>query len=139
VFCKEDEDEDSIVRCLRSLVPFELEREGIDVMRQKAVGFNEKTIKVLEVSLRQERHTNAFITNLRERLGPEQLATLLNQKQSRLDEQLNFFLRLDKKRLLAGNWQVTDEGNCFHIRMSIAAFPKNRLAALAVVQTILGA
>jgi RNA binding exosome subunit len=84
--------------------------------------------------LQKEKHTNAFLNSLKQRLSDDQKQLLLRQSESRLDSELSFFIRLDKDRLLNENrFWITDSGNCFHIRMSIAAYPSNREAALKVI------
>jgi len=46
-----------------------------------------------------------------------------------------FFIRLDKAKLLEEDaFWITDCGNCFHIKITLASFPKTRDAALKVVQ-----
>ena len=52
--------------------------------------------------------------------------SILKQIESRLDEELNFFLRLDKEKWVnEKEMKLTDSGKCFHIKISVAAFPKN--------------
>ena len=60
---------------------------------------------------------------------------MLEQKESRLDEDLNFFVRIDKEKWIDGKEMfLTDSGNCFHIKILIAAFPKKRENALKIVE-----
>jgi len=133
VFCKELENLQEITRALRSLAPIP---DQIQIESHAASGFNEKKIIILELRLEKEKHTNAFLRYLAGRLGREQLGLVLNQKHSRLDDEFCFFLRLDKPALLKGEYKLIDQGNCFHIKLSIAAFPKTRQAALEVVSKI---
>lgn len=134
VFIKEDNAED-IKNTFLSLIPFSLEEEKIQLKESTSTGLTNNTITVLEVKLEKTRHTKAFITNLKQNLGQEQI-NLLREQENRLDENCNFFLRLDKQDLLHSKYTLTDEGNCFHIKMSMAAFPKKRENALKVVKEI---
>ncbi len=134
VFCKEEEDEELITKKLCEFLPFNFEEEKIGLGKSTAFGFGEKKIRVIEIMLEKDRHMNRFIENLNSRLNEEQKALIRLQAESRLDNELNFFLRFDKEKLLNEDklW-LTDSGNCFHIRINIAAFPKNREAALKIV------
>jgi RNA binding exosome subunit len=134
VFAYEGEDSAKIASVMRSLLPFSLEKERLELKQTNATGFNERRIVVFELLLQKEKHTNAFLNSLKQRLSDDQKQLLLRQSESRLDSELSFFIRLDKDRLLNENrFWITDSGNCFHIRMSIAAYPSNREAALKVI------
>lgn len=134
VFCKDGEDEGMITKKLCELIPFNLEEEKIGLGKSTAFGFGEKKIRVIEIMLEKDRHMNQFIENLNSRLNEEQKALIRLQADSRLDERLNFFLRFDKEKLVNEDklW-LTDSGNCFHIRINIAAFPRSREGALKIV------
>jgi RNA binding exosome subunit len=139
VFAYEGEDSVKIESVLRSLFPLSLEQEKVELKQTNATGFAERRIIIFEIFLQKEKHTNAFLNNLKQKLSDDQRQLLLRQSVSRLDDELNFFIRLDKDKLLNESrvW-VTDSGNCFHIRMSVAAYPSNREAALKVICGWLG-
>ena len=137
VFCKPEEDTKLIAKKLLFLVPLDLKKEKIELKRTNATGFNEKKITILEVYLEKESHTNLFINNLIKNLTDEQKSLIKEQAESRLDDELNFFLRLDKSKLINKNkLLLTDQGDCYHIRIKIAAFPKNKKVALNNIQTL---
>lgn len=137
VFVKENENEELAGEALKNFVPLDLEKEKIAINKKTATGFEDKKIAILEIFLQKERHTNAFLKRLSEILDDEQKEILLRQAESRLDENLNFFIRFDKKELAEkGEFSLTDSGNCFHIKMSIACFPKKREKALEIIQNI---
>jgi len=137
VFVREDENLEEIQRALESLIPFNLEKEKIQLQRNTAKGFAEKKIVVLKIELEKSRHTNAFIKQLLNKLTKEQKEILLNQKESRLDDHLHFFIRLDKEKLLKEDYEVTDSGECFHIKLYIATFPSKREIALKAIEKLL--
>ena len=138
VFCKPEDNEQSILDKLRFLFPFDLEENKIKIGQHSVLSFNEKKIKIFEVSLEKEKHCNGFLTYLKERLNDEQKGILLRQINSRLDEELNFFIRLDKNKLISGDrFFITDSGNCYHIKISIAAFPAKRETAIGVLEKYL--
>ena len=137
VFSKEEDDENIVVKKLLSLIPFSIEEEKIKLEKRTAEGFGDKPIKIFGVTLTKDSHTSEFLKNLREKLAGEQKELILRQAESRLDEDLNFFLRFDKEKLINEDklW-ITDSGNCFHIKISIAAFPKRRENGLGIVKMI---
>lgn len=139
VFSKEEDNEQDVLNSFLSLFPFNLEEQKITLNKTNAEGFNQSKIKVFEVMLEKERHTTPFLKHLLEKLTPEQKELILRQAESRLDNELKLFLRFDKDKLMKENrlW-LTDSGNCFHIKMSIASFPAKREAALEVVKGIFG-
>jgi len=132
---KPGEDENSLKLKFLELLPFNLEEEKIVLKKTRATGFGQKEIIIYEVELNKDKHTNLFLKNLKEKLD-EQQRTMLIKQEDRLDERLNFFIRLDKQSLLQEQYQVTDCGECFHIRISIAAFPRKKDVALEVVKKI---
>lgn len=139
VFVKPHEGEDlaAVRQALIDLVPLNLEDEKLAVTDNVAQGFNEQPIHILSITLTKQAHTTAFLKALLNRLTNEQKELLLSQKESRLDAELNFFIRLDKDRWLADRAvSITDSGRCFHIKMAIAAYPARRPDALLAVEKI---
>jgi len=132
---KPEEDEALIKDKFISLFPFSLDEEKIFLKRSKARGFSQREIIIYEAELSKERHTNAFLKSLKEKLNEQQKEMLMRQE-NRLDDDCNFFLRLDKQSLLNNSFNITDCGDCYHIRISIAAFPKKKEAALEVMKKI---
>ncbi|MBD3163783.1 hypothetical protein GF323_01150 [Candidatus Woesearchaeota archaeon] len=137
VYCKEGEHKEKIIEKLKSFFPFNLEAEKIKIKKQNAVGFRERQIIIFEVHLEKDKHTKKFIEHLNSLLNDEQKMLLLKQKESRLDKDSHFYIRLDKNKLIRNNkYILTERGNCFHIKMMVVAFPKNRKNALETVERI---
>ena len=136
---KNNEDEKLILDKFLQLFPFDLKDEKILLNRANASGFEDRKITIFDVTLEKEKHTNGFIENLVKNLDEEQKKLILEQVESRLDDNLSFFLRLDKSEYLKNNkLKLTDSGNCFHIMISVAAFPRKREIALNIVKGIFG-
>ena len=137
VFCKPEDDIELIAKKLLILAPFDVKKEKIELKKTNTTGFNEKKITILEIYLEKESHTNLFLKNLTKNLADEQKSLIKKQADSRLDNNLNFFLRFDKSKLVNENklW-LTDKGDCYHIRIKIAAFPNKREIALKTVEKI---
>lgn len=136
VFAKEHEDFDAIKNALLKLVPFDLEKEKIELKIIDASGF-EKTIKIIEIMLLKEKHTNAFLKEFIQKLSGEQKKILVKQFDSRCDAEFNYFVRLEKDALLDGKYELTDSGHCFHIKMNIACYPKNLRSAKSIIEKML--
>lgn len=139
VFSKEGEDENAIIKRLLSLIPFDIEEQKIKLEKSKAEGFGDKSINIFEITLAKDSHINQFLKNLKEKLADEQKELILKQAESRLDQDFDFFLRFDKEKLINEDklW-LTDSGNCFHIKISIAAFPRKRENGLEMIKEIFG-
>ena len=135
VFSKEEDSEADVLKSFLSLVPFNLEEEKLQLKTSTAEGFEHKKIRVFELTLTKEKHTTKFLESLISRLNDDQKRLILNQAESRLDDDLNFFLRFDKCKFVKENqlW-LTDKGNCFHVKVSIAAFPSKKEMALKAVK-----
>ncbi len=137
VFAKEGEDAEKIMQGLKEIAPFDYGAEKIQFEIRAATGFNEARIKIYNIKLEKERHTKKFLENLIGKLSSEQKQLLLRQKESRLDNELDFFIRLDKEKLINNEYWITDSGNCYHTTISIAAFPRNREVALNIIEKML--
>ena len=131
------DNEEIILKKLAQLFPFNLEDEKIIVEVTKARGFSENNITTYEINLLKERHINKFLYNLSKNLDKESKVLIISQAETRLEGNYNFFLRLDKDEFIKNNrLMITDSGNCFHIKINIAAFPKSRQSALQAVKNI---
>jgi RNA binding exosome subunit len=136
VFSKPEDDEEKIKTAFLGLIPFDFEKEKVECKLQTASGFTERKIKIFEIKLLKQRHTDAFFDFLMSKLNDEQKKLLLRQKESRLDDNLNFFIRLDKEKLFENEYFITDSGSCFHIMISIAAFPAKKECGLRIIDEI---
>ena len=133
MFVLPGEDVEEQERLFLGLVPFSLADEGLSLQRSISKGFNDRDITVFSLRLEKERHTNAFLDAIAHRLSGAQKQQLISQE-NRLDDRLDFFLRF-KKSSLPGRG-LTDKGDCVHVRMSIAAFPKKKERALIIIKEI---
>ena len=100
---KNNEDDKVILDKFLRLFPFNLKDEKITLNKINAAGFGERRITIFEVTLEKERYTNQFLGNLAKNLDEEQKKLVLSQLESRLDDNLDFFLRLDKSEYLKNN------------------------------------
>ena len=136
-FSYENEDSENISSAFTMFFPFSLEDNKIVVKKTVAEGFNRMKIGVLEIALTKTNLISQFLSNLLENLSKEQKGEILQQINSRLDNNLDFFLRFDKESWINDKKLVlTDSGKCFHLKISVAAFPKKREVALNVIKNL---
>ena len=136
---KHNDDDKLILDKFLQLFPFNIKDERIELKKINALGINERKIAIFEVILEKEKHTSKFLENLKENLDEDQKKLIISQLESRLDVNLDFFLRFDKNEYLKNNkLKITDSGNCFHIEISVAAFPKKREIGLGIIRKVFG-
>ncbi len=138
VFCKPNENRDAILKAFILFLPFDLEKERIVITEEKAEGLENKVILIFKIELVKENHTRRFIEHLLSKLSTEDKKILLSQTDTILDNECNFFIRIDKEKLIEEKkFIITHSGNCFHIKMNVACFPKKKSVALEVVKKII--
>jgi RNA binding exosome subunit len=132
---KPEEDVDAIKEGIRALVPFNLEESKVPFQTQNAEAFDDRIIKIFTIILTKEAHTNDFLQFLLDTLNEEQKKLLISQAESRLDTEYDFFIRIDKDAWVQERQiSLTDGGNCFHIKLTLAVFPKKKESALQLIQ-----
>ena len=138
VFSYEHENEKAILDSFLGFFPFGLDENKAKLSRKNAIGFNDSKIIIFEVTLAKQSLISQFIKNLTSNLSEEQKKILSSQMDSRLDQNLDFFVRFDKDSWVNGKkLELTDSGRCFHLKMSIAAFPKKRNIAFGIISEML--
>ena len=138
VFSYESEDAEAVKKGLASFISLDLEKEKIAVEKSVSKGDEgEEDITIFQLMLVKEKHTNAFLRFIGEKISQKDKETILKQAETRLDEELNFFIRFNKDKILnEQKYELAYDGNCYHIRMNIAAFPHKRETALETVREI---
>ncbi len=122
-----------IKNIFHKLLPVDFDKEKLAIMEEQVESFENRKIKIFTLEFSKEAHTKIFLKTLKELLGREQCKTIVKQKESRLDEELFFYVRLDKEAALKELFELTDSGDCVHVKMHVAAFPKNREPALKTI------
>src|SRR3989338_1302617 len=134
---KNSEDDKLVLDTFLLMFPFDLKEEKIKLDKTNATGFGENKIAIFEVALEKEKRTSKFLENLAKNIDKDQKNLILAQLESRLDDNLDFFLRFGKSEYIENDKLIlTDSGNCFHIMISVAAFPKKREIALNCTSTL---
>lgn len=138
VFVKPEDDEQKVVEKLKLLSQIkDFEKEKVKIKKTEATSFEERKIQIYEIELKRNKQINNFLANLIKKID-EHIELIKKQMQSRLDKNNNFFIRLEKDKLLENKYKITDSGNCYHIKITIAAFPKTRENAVKIIEEILG-
>lgn len=125
VFCKEDEDYDRIRAKVLSFFPFDVLDLKL-VQEKKAQGFNEKIIRQIFIALRKQSQIKEFLKILNDKLEDKQKKLLLSQKESRLSDDFDFYIRFGKQEFMNDKLKITESGDCIHVKINIAAFPRKK-------------
>ena len=134
-FMKSEEISQEDMEKVLQILPFDLKEEKIPIKRKKVYGFNQERIEVIGINLTKQRHIRHFLELLKEQLPQDARNFLLLDVEKRMDEDGNFFLRLDLEELTEkGEFKLTNQGNCLHIGIKIATFPKSREEAIEKVK-----
>ena len=137
VFSHENENSQSILDAFLMFFPFNLEDNKVAFKKTNADGFNKSKIKVFEAALTNNGLINQFLKNLLNNLDESQKNKIIQQLESRLDKNLDLFFRFDKDSWVSEKKLIlTDSGKCFHLKISVAAFPKKRETALNVIKDL---
>ncbi|MCK4669568.1 MAG: hypothetical protein KAT43_00070 [Nanoarchaeota archaeon] len=134
-FCREDEDYEAIKAKVIGFFPFDVMDLKL-VAEKKAQGFNEKIIRQIFIALKKQAHIKEFLEILNEKLGDAQRKLLLAQKESRFSDYFDFFIRLDKKKFMQDKFKLTDSGDCVHVKINIAAFPRKTEVAFKNIEKL---
>ncbi len=137
-FGKPEETVEAVKEGITALVPFNLEEAKVKLEIQNAEGSEERKIKIFTIILAKESHTNDFLQFLLDKLTAEQKELLIKQAETRLDTEYDFFIRFEKDAWINDReLMLTDTGNCFHVKLSLAVFPKNKERALELIDKLL--
>ena len=137
VFSYENENGEIILECFLKFFPFNLEENKVKLKKTHPKGFNESSITIFETVLTKNNLINKFLDFILDNLSQEQKIIILNQMESRLDDNLDFFIRFDKDEWIKNNkLELTDSGKCFHLRISVAAFPRKREVGLKIIREL---
>ena len=93
-FSHEGEDSESIRDAFLRFFPFSLEENKVILNKTAAEGFHGRKIAVFEAKLVKNSLISKFLENLVSSLDEGQNQEILKQIDSRLDENLDFFLNL---------------------------------------------
>ncbi len=137
IFVKPEEDYNSIKEGLLWFAGFkeeELAKEKIFYIEEDVSGLDDENLMVMKLELNKNKHINDQLSFLKKNFSEKDLDYLLNNRKP--DEKSNFFIRLDKDEFQNKKIKLTEQGDCVHIRISLAAFPSNAENAYKVLEEI---
>ncbi len=138
VFSKDDETFEEIKDSLTKFYPFNLDKEKIKIDIKKAIGFEDKPIKILTIKIEKQNLIKQFAEKLLKMLTQGQKDQLIDELNTRVDEKGNFYLRFDKKTWFEEEKLfITELGNCYHIKFKIAAYPCDKEKAITLMKRFL--
>lgn len=140
IFVKPEEStfsEENIKEILEKLSGLNFVSDKIKLNKEVVEGFDQRKIIIYDLELIKENHTKRFVDSILSKIGKTQIKKILDELESRIDEELKFYLRIDKNKILEEQYKLTDSGNCIHVSMQVASFPKNVNVAKDVVSKIL--
>ncbi|HLP79714.1 MAG TPA: RNA-binding domain-containing protein [Acidobacteriota bacterium] len=124
-----------ITPMFHEFLPLDFTEEKIKLEQSQFVDQFEEKRYILTLTLDKPRHVRIFAETLFSRFSTEQKKTLLDQLATRVDDEVNFYIRLDKYKLQCKKeLLLTDGGNCFHIKFVVASYPKSKAVAIATVE-----
>src|SRR3989338_8147120 len=96
VFGKQGEDAALLEQAIKSLIPMDFEKEKLAIEKKKAEGFEHSIILVMTLLLKKEKHIDCFLKEVTSKLNHDQKDLLIHQWESRINDDLEFYFRLDK-------------------------------------------
>jgi RNA-binding protein len=115
-FCQATEDEAKVI----SAIKFVSGSDEINIT--KSLGFHGNPIMILETEIKSKKRIDSVFLNL----GHQYLRELRDTLESRLDDDGNFFFRLDKQEAFEGRIVVTTNDDVIAVKGKVKAYPNNR-------------
>jgi RNA binding exosome subunit len=115
-FCQATEDEKKVVSAIRFVSGAE------DVSITKSQGFHGNPILILETSIKSKKRIDLVFRSL----AHQYLRELRDTLESRLDDNGNFFFRLDKQAAYKGKIIITTQDDVIAVKGKVKAYPNNR-------------
>jgi RNA binding exosome subunit len=126
VFEKNEQNIKKIKDVYQKLLPIDFIKENFVIQHEELEGFNKKSIHSLIIRTKKNRHNTILINSILNSLSKKDLIDIFKQMETRLDDEGNFYIRLDKKTLFNDHFNLVDHGDCFHIKIKILGYPANK-------------
>ncbi len=115
-FCQATEDEKKVMSAIRFVSGAE------DITVTKSQGFHGNPILILEAMVKSKK----LIDTVFQSLGRQQIRNLRDMLESRLDDDSNFFFRLDKQAAFEGKVVLITQDDVIAVKGKVKAYPNNR-------------
>jgi RNA binding exosome subunit len=119
-FCQATEDEAKVIAAIKFVSGSD------DITVTKSFGFHGNPIMILETEIKLKKRIDSVFLNL----GHQYLQELRDTLESRLDDEGNFFFRLDKQAAFEGRIVLTAHDDVIAVKGKVKAYPNNRENAI---------
>ena len=119
-----------IYKSFNKILPIDFEKEKIVIHKIQVEGVEKDIIHIFTIKINKNRHNLLLLQNIFKNIDRMDIEKIYKQRNLRLNDHGNFFIRLDKKSLFKNKYKLTELGDCFHFKIKIAAFPNKRENAL---------
>jgi RNA binding exosome subunit len=130
----------SIEKGFDYIIPFDLLKEKIKIKTEYFGADSDnpdaEPITVYSVFFDRQAFIGDFMRYFRNLLSPGQKKNIIEKAEKFMDEECAIYVRIDKDALRSEKLELVEHGNCFHITMNIAAFPKKKEKAMEVVKML---
>ena len=126
-FVYNHEDENELIEGLKTILP------TAKVEREIAEGMNADEIIILSGKINKKRDTREFMNKLVE-MDDSKIANLLNDLEKKVDDNGNLFLRFSKKDLCKDICHICEDGDSFHLKVKVAAYPAKKRVAIRLLK-----
>lgn len=130
-FAHETEDVEKVLQALRNVAS----GGHLEVTRSAAEGGHGNRILILEGEVKSAAAQRALFASL-SRDDPAGAGRLREELPRRVDENLNFYLRLDKQDAFEGRMRVTASDDAVTVRAKLRSFRKGPEASAEAVQAL---
>jgi RNA binding exosome subunit len=104
-----------------------------EMSRTRSEGYHGNEIIILQCAISRKADIRTFFR----RLFVEDLQTLLGSIDQRMDEDGQFFFRLDKQKAFLKELVLFTGDDCIHVRAKVESYPKRREKALENAKAML--
>jgi hypothetical protein len=94
-------------------------------------------MKIYTLFFKKMHDVNRFARQLRDAMTADELKEFQEAPEELLDAEMKLSCRLDKELLMQGKWSLTDDGHCYQIKASLAAYPKTEKNILVALKHLL--
>jgi RNA binding exosome subunit len=141
VFSKKGEDAEKIKLALEGLALLDLcdAKEKVALTDSVVKSHFNEDIHIFDITIKREAQLNRFLKLFIAKLSEDQRKLLVSQRESRVDDECHFYIRFDKRKLLEEDrlW-ITDSGDCFHLKFTLAAYPVKKEVGMRIVEKLFG-
>ena len=94
------------------------------------VGFDDRKIIVLDAMIKNHKESLIILNRIISTISDNDKKTLYMTSDSRIDEENKLYIRLNKHRMIKGEYTVTDSGECYKTSFHITTYPKDSVTAI---------